>query len=228
MNQPIESVMEHFEKFLSKRAVASGEALRQAKEIKESREKHKLIKKALPKAWAQLLQEPDEFLLEVLSERVESICGYRPQTEILKDFIRTIAEKETKSVEFLESSERQKAPEPSSARIKSKKVKSRQKGTIVTINNRRFEASTIKELYFRVLKYLYDNGYIDKVKDKIPFATSRKRYLIAREPIHPGGNRFWVPIEYQGYFMETHKGYKEALKQLESFVQECGLDISYE
>ena len=235
INQSIESVVDHFKSFLSKQAISSGEALQKAKEVKESREKNKLVKEALPKAWDQLLREPDEFLLEILSEKVESICGHRPQVEMLIDFTHrrlnfntsSQRQKGEKPARFLETSDRKKEPETSKP-SSSNKTGTRRKGAIVTINSIRFEASTVGELYYKALKYLYDNGYIARIESSIPFATSSKRYLIAKEPVHQGGNPFRSPIEYQGYFMETHKNYETALKQLKDLVQECGLAMNYE
>ncbi len=235
INQSIESVSNNFKNFLSKQAISDGEALRKAKEVKESREKNKLVTKALPKAWDQLLREPDEFLLEILGEKVESICGHRPQVEILIDFIHGMlnftasfqSQQGEKPARFLDALGRNKESETSKS-SSSNNTRTRRKGAIVTINGNRFEAFTVGELYYEALKYLYDNGYIAKIESSIPFATSLKRYLIAKEPVHQGGNPFRLPIEYQGYFMETHKNYETALKQLKDLVQECGLDMIYE
>lgn len=93
--------------------------------------------------------------------------------------------------------------------------------------NKSIVAGTVGDLYYQALKYLYDNNYLSKIEDQIPFATSSKRFLIAKEPIHQRGNPFRCPIEYKGYFMETHKNYEQALKQLEVLVNECGLSIKY-
>ena len=90
----------------------------------------------------------------------------------------------------------------------------RQKGASVSIGNKSITAETVGDLYYQALKYLCDNNYMSKVENKIPFATSSKRYLIAREPIHQRGNNFRGTIEYNGYFMEIHKNYEQALKHL--------------
>lgn len=103
----------------------------------------------------------------------------------------------------------------------------RQKGVSVSIGENNFEAATVGDLYYQALKFIYDNNYISKVENQLPFATSAKRFLIAKEPVHQRGNSFRCPIEYNGYFMKTHKNYESALKQLEDFLKECGLTLKY-
>ena len=232
LNQTKESVANHFNKFLSKQTISTGEALQKAKEIKASREKNKLVKKALPKAWDQLLREPDEFLLEILSEKVESICGHKPEVEILTDFIH-------KNLNLTTSAPTQKIRSQNIQKLQTTKgteihkessinnFGTRRRGANVIINGVEFKASTVGELYYQALKYLCDNGYISRVENSIPFATSSKRYLIAKKPIHQRGNPFRSPIEYKGYYMETHKNYETALKQLRDLVQACGLNMNY-
>lgn len=104
----------------------------------------------------------------------------------------------------------------------------RKKETVITINGVRFKGSTVRELYYKVLKYLCDNGYISKVESSIPLATSSRRYLLAKKPIHQGGNQFKSPIEYKGYFMEAHKNYKTAFRHLQQLINKCGLTMSYD
>lgn len=33
---------------------------------------------ALPKAWHQIIGDEDEMLLEIVADRVESLCGFKP------------------------------------------------------------------------------------------------------------------------------------------------------
>lgn len=82
---------------------------------------------------------------------------------------------------------------------------------------------SVPELYAQVLKYLCDRGHIKRLEMLLPFATSSKRYLLARQPVHPRGNRFVVPIEYNGYYFEAHKSYQTAIKHLRDMLSEIGL-----
>jgi hypothetical protein len=55
----------------------------------EGREKLRAVREATPKAWHQLLAEPDEMRLEILSDRVEKLCGHRPESQVLAEFLST-------------------------------------------------------------------------------------------------------------------------------------------
>lgn len=230
-NQNIHEVHIHFQNLLSKQSILDGSAVKKAKAIKDSSEKNKLIKTAIPLAWKQLLEEPDEFLLEIFGEKVESICGYIPDLDILTNFIHTNYSIKSLSIPLPSpphTSTPQKTyirPEPPPEN--KKKISSHQKGTSVSIGEKKIIAATVGDLYYQVLKYIFDNKHIEKVKSQIPFATSSVRFLIAKEPVHQRGNSFRAPIEYKGYYMETHKSYEMALKQLEDFLKECGLEIKY-
>lgn len=81
--QPPEAAAQHFIDFLGRDAVEKGSSIEKAKSIKESREKNKLVKQTIPRAWKQLIEGPDELLIELFADKVESLCGYRPDLEQL-------------------------------------------------------------------------------------------------------------------------------------------------
>lgn len=79
-----------FNDLLLKENVVSGKALETARDIYKSKQKDREIKKHLPEAWEKIINEPDEILIELLSEKVESICGYTPPNLTVKNFIKNI------------------------------------------------------------------------------------------------------------------------------------------
>ena len=104
---------------------------------------------------------------------------------------------------------------------------SRQRGVTVKIEEHTIKASSISDLYSKVLEYLYINDHFDRLKPLLPFATSRQRYLIAEKPIHPNGKGFVVSVEYKGFHMEAHKDYKNGISHLRKMLDECGLNLIY-
>ena len=78
----------HFKDFLGRDVVENGSSIEKAKSVKESREKNKLIDQSIPRVWKQLIDEPDEFLVELFSEKVEGLCGHRPTFEQITEYIR--------------------------------------------------------------------------------------------------------------------------------------------
>ena len=228
--QKIVNSLNYFNDFLSKESILNGSAVKKAKDVKESREKIKLIKNAIPEAWKQLIGEPDEMLLEIFADKVEGICGHSPDLELLTEFVKgqcfNSELTQSRALPHQRSIPQRRYIRPETPEKKTS-PSTRQKGASVLIGNNTIKAETVGDLYSKALKYLYDNNYISKVENQIPFATSPVRFLIAREPVHQRGNSFRCPIEYKGYFMETHKNYEQALKQLEDLVKECGLTLKY-
>jgi len=89
--QNVEAAAKHFGQFLGHDAISNGSAVERARSMHASREKARLIDQTVPRAWNQLCQEPDELLLELLADKVESLCGHRPESEPLAEFVAKFA-----------------------------------------------------------------------------------------------------------------------------------------
>ncbi len=85
--QEIQAAVQRFEDFLKRDAVASGEAAKRARAMHAGKEKVRLVAESIPKAWNHLCHEPDEKLLELFAEKVESFCGHKPDLQRLAEFL---------------------------------------------------------------------------------------------------------------------------------------------
>lgn len=94
---------------------------------------------------------------------------------------------------------------------------------IIEIVGSRFNETSVERIYQMVLVYLAQRKYLEKIE--FPYATSKDRYLLAREPIHPNGTGFLAPVEFQGYYLEAHNNRPQALTHLKKLVEKCGLDL---
>ncbi len=86
-HQEASSVANHFRQFLGKEAVSNKSAVTKAEQIRASRQKIGIIQKTIPKAWRQLCEDPDEMLLELFAEKVESLCGHSPDHQMLSEYL---------------------------------------------------------------------------------------------------------------------------------------------
>ena len=96
LEQEIEDIDDKFSLLLSRENVASGEAVRQAESILKSRQREKIVKENLPKAWNKIIQNavsPDSLLVDLLAETVEEVCGFQPAGDEILGFIRSHQEK---------------------------------------------------------------------------------------------------------------------------------------
>jgi hypothetical protein len=83
---PAESVG-RLRRYLEFDAVCSGKAIEQARLDYQSVAKNREIQRTLPEALSRLVAEKDELLLELLAEKVEAICGFRPEPSVVASFL---------------------------------------------------------------------------------------------------------------------------------------------
>lgn len=77
-------------RYLAYNGVLQGIALSNAEADHQAGNRESEIKKTLPAAWKHLLEAADESLVEALSEKVEDLCGFKPDPEICAEFLSAI------------------------------------------------------------------------------------------------------------------------------------------
>jgi negative regulator of replication initiation len=93
--QEAHAAADHFNRFLGRDAVHTGDAEKQAQSILQSKEREKAVDAAMPQAWRMLCEEPNEDLLDLLDKAVESVSGYRADEQRLADFLARQAKEAT-------------------------------------------------------------------------------------------------------------------------------------
>ncbi|HTD06999.1 hypothetical protein [Undibacterium sp.] len=79
---------ERLERYLLHSAVASGSAIQAARDDYRNVSKDRQMLAAFPKAWSQLIAEDDDMLLEIVADRVESLCGFKPGPDMVAAFLK--------------------------------------------------------------------------------------------------------------------------------------------
>ena len=80
--------VERLERYLLHSAVASGAAIQAARDDYRNVSKDRQMLAALPKAWSQIIADEDEMLLEIVADRVESLCGFKPAPDMVAGFLK--------------------------------------------------------------------------------------------------------------------------------------------
>lgn len=80
-----------FIRYLSFANVTNGNALDKARKDYKNVSKKRQTKANIPVAWEKLLEEKDEMLIEVISEKVESICGYKASEEQIIQYLSSLS-----------------------------------------------------------------------------------------------------------------------------------------
>jgi len=87
LERNIEEAVNCLEKYLRYEKVCSGEALKSARSDYQNIARSREIEMVLPKAWKALLEEPDSSLLDLLADKAEDLCGYKPDLELCSNFL---------------------------------------------------------------------------------------------------------------------------------------------
>ena len=80
-------------RYLNYESIRTGAAVEAIKEDYEKVVQQRQVATRLPEAWSKLVAEADEFLLDVVAEKVESLCGYKPTDEQVLGFLRNLEQR---------------------------------------------------------------------------------------------------------------------------------------
>lgn len=87
LQQESSDVVSKFSDFLSRGNVNNEMALGNAESVYKSQQKRNVLKDSLPKAWQRLILEPDDRLIELITNKTEEICGYKADAEMVEQFL---------------------------------------------------------------------------------------------------------------------------------------------
>ena len=73
--------------FLSREKICSGQAVSDAEDVFAQLQNDKRIEEALPRAWKELKDGPDDRLIKLFDDKVEELCGLRAGTNRVEEFI---------------------------------------------------------------------------------------------------------------------------------------------
>lgn len=172
-------------RYLSYERTCSGEALKAARSDYQDVARYREIKATLPKAWNTLLEEQDSLLLELLADKVEDLCGYKPNLDTCSQFLENIPRAEEIFGEHPSAS--LKSPR---AFIDSGARESRARTAgnfIFKFKGSRYEARSAKEVMIKVFQLLAqeDSGFLERFAAR---KHGRKRRYLAKDrfELYPG------------------------------------------
>ena len=91
VDRDIQDCAQRLERYLQHSAVASGVAIQAARDDYRNLSSDRQMLAALPKAWSQIIDDADELLLEILADRAESLCGFKPSPDMVARFLKESA-----------------------------------------------------------------------------------------------------------------------------------------
>ena len=87
LERELKEVCEVLRRYLEFERVKSGKAMEDARSDYRTAAQKRQAEDTIPRAWQDLIEEPDELLIELLLEKTERICGFQPEVEQIEKFI---------------------------------------------------------------------------------------------------------------------------------------------
>jgi len=180
-DQDSEDIVSKFEDFLLKDNVISDKAIEKAESLYKSKQKQYLIKETLPRAWKKIITEPDELLVELLADTTEKLCGYKPDNDIVEDFLIKVSQgtviepkRKISTSTQLSSGQVSRFSRPSSSGYTGKSI------VAFTFKGTRYPVRSWKEMLIKITNLMLSahRGQFDKVFN----LRGRKRPYFTRNP----------------------------------------------
>ncbi len=210
----IPDYVEFFEEHLRKHHVISGDARRTAERRLESARERQKARAAIPGVWRALLEKPEEMLVDLLAEKVESQCGTKPEPSDIEAFLRGLRSDAPPPADLPRRTPAPRppappAPDPPDPGPETKGRKN-SKLTGFVLHGNSVETKTARNTLVEVLKAFQhtDPGFLERLALD-PRTKSKSRRLVARkrEELYANDHERCftdsVPLE-NGWWVGTH------------------------
>ena len=212
-------------RYLSHGVVQRNAALQNAWDDYRENVQLRRIDEVLPRAWNQLLEEPDDMLVDLLAERVEALCDFEPNRQQCIDFISKV----TRTAETFSTPPAGtfQAPPPKTVQLPKASPDGNRHGYGFVLFDEWFPCNTVVRVMI---------GLFEKMAERDPtfperFAERdtrvRRQYISKdRQGLYPGRPDFASQFAVQssfGWFIGTHYGRQQVQKAVMLACQVSGL-----
>lgn len=87
LKRDIDEIVNRFERYLLYEKIRNGEALKAARAEHDSASIAREVKTHIPMAWKKIIEEQDSILIDLISEKVADLCGYKPEPDLVSAFL---------------------------------------------------------------------------------------------------------------------------------------------
>ena len=177
LERSTEEAGKRLDRYLGYKTVCTGEALNAARSDYKSVSRDREINATFPKAWTALLEEQDSLLLDLLAEKVEELCGYKPDLDICGEFLEDTAKggvlKETPKPKEVPRLTQVAISRPHATSIRTRTVEH----FSFQFKGKTYEAGSAREVMTKVFQLLAreDSGFLERFTStevsRFPYAT---------------------------------------------------------
>lgn len=182
-----------FRRYLEYARVRSGQALEDAQRDHQDNKLRDKARGTLPRAWTALVEEHDDLLVELLSDKAENLCGSRPDEHDVEEFLSSLRRQPPTPTHPAQPSGQITKVPPASGSIE------------IVLPGKRERVPTAIDGLVHIIEYLakQDAGFLPRLAKrakgtKVNYVASR------REDVYPGRpDRQMMTREIEGWYLAT-------------------------
>ena len=188
-------------RYLEYEAVRSGQAIEAARRDYRNAARKRRAQRTLPDAWDRLVESEDELLIELLSDKVEDLCGVKPEPDAVAAFLRGQALPRSETPPVVASQRPERSTQPTTSSDVPKSVG-------YTFEGRWRPARSAREVLIKVFGEFAerDPSFLERFA-ALPKHGRKRRYLAhTREELYPGSPQL-ADNAYElrpGWWIDTH------------------------
>ena len=222
---PIEQLLEDFTAFLSKETLVNGQGERRAKAVRKASLEAAHLNKEIPSIWRNMLEQPDDELIELLGKRVYEELNLRPTKPQLVAALQgspiPSAAVPTATPEAVPPTTK---PKPATKRASPKKPHS------MVLWGEEQSVSSTREVLLIVVDSLYEQHPHDF--DRILEVRGKQFPYAALDPATLRTENY-REVKSSGYFIDVHLSAKDAIRRATQFLEFFGhtpsdLEVRYD
>lgn len=225
-----DAAIEILRRYLNRDAVISGESLEYARREYRAKNRSAQARESLPEAWAELVAEGDEQLIELVAAAVETKAGVRPGDDDVIAFLNSLRIPVTFQSSTTQSTSPKAQPAATTLPAFANPAQAQpqlRRGELV-FRNKKFPYTNAKEAVIFVLTELAkaDATFLERCANH-PEIRGRKRQYIARTPAElypdrPDLHEFNEPLP-GGWFLATNLNNGFKMRVLRIAAEVAGL-----
>ncbi len=223
-HDPVDQLLEDFNAFLSKEMLVNGQAERRAKAVRKAGIEAAQLAKEIPSIWTQMMQEPDEELVELLGKRVYEKVNLRPTKPQL---VAALQGSPIPSAAVpAEPTVATSSPTQPQQSAKPKKPRPSVKPIAMELWGERHEVKSHADALRKVLDVLYER-HSDEFHRVLEVGGHKYPYA-ARDPemLNPQGKKYNYEQLSSGYFFDLSLSAEGFKKRACQFLAHFGHDPS--
>lgn len=201
VERDVSECVSRLSRYLKYDAIVSGAAIEAAREDYRHVSRDRQMRDTLPKAWTKLVEEEDGLLLELVADRVGSLCGYKPDPDTVARFLKDYVSLRSPGA----TSQQPRPPAPGTTPVAPVGVTGRPHTTVgFVLDGQHYPARNARDVLVSVFETLSkrDATFLDRFASLPKHGRTRRFLARNQDQLNPGR-----PDLARGYSAQLSSGW---------------------